>query len=148
MKLSTALAALLGPSPVSAPAEALVRALLVDEDVLIHLHEDPLGLELALSSTPGRVPWPLWPHTGTRPWWDSQPHPDHPQASSALRLDPDSRALHLIERWPRAALDAVTLCQQLQAHAQRHRAWRQCLAPAADERPPADGPFPWGVDFA
>jgi hypothetical protein len=122
---------LLGPAPQAVPdappQNPLVRTVLVEQDVVVHVHEDPRGERLALSSTPGRASWDDWPHESDQPCWDSRRHPDHEQAVSALRLDPGTRELHLIDIWPRAALDAVTLRQQLSAHAQRHRDWRERL---------------------
>ena len=135
------LVSLLGPPPEGTSADAWVRTLLVGGDVLLHLHEDPRGEELALSSTPGRVVWSAWPRHGLVPWWDSRPHPDHADATRALRLDPATRELHLIDRWPRHALDAVTLGQQLGTHAQLHRRWRSRLLRLAAS---ADAPeTPW-----
>lgn len=142
---------LIGPAPTSAgratPHDPLVRSLLVNNDVVVHVHEDPRGEQLALSSIPGKLSRTDWPHESDRPWWDSRHHPDHEQAVSALRLDPVTRELQLIDVWPRAALDAVTLAQQLQAHARRHRDWREqlrgdgvgsCPSPSPDTMPQHD----------
>lgn len=141
-----ALTALLGPDPDGATGPPGVRSLLVQGDVVVHLHESPAGDELALSSTPGQLSWALWPHHAEDPWWESRAHPQVPGARCALRLDPHSRSLHLIERWPRHALDPVALGSELLAHAQRHRAWRQRLRPpeAASAEPRAA----WRGDFA
>lgn len=120
------------PAPGSPPPDPLVRTLLVERDVVVHVHEDPRGEQLALSSTPGHMTFADWPLESDQPCWDSRCHPDHEEAICALRLTPGTRELHLVEYWPRAALDATTLGRQLAAHAQRHREWRERLRQGPD----------------
>ncbi|MDR6536912.1 hypothetical protein [Variovorax soli] len=144
----SAIESLLGPLP-EGNAGASVhapRTLLVGSDVLIHLQEDESREEVTLYSVPGSMQEVAWLAERTEAWVHVLPHPAHEQAACALIVNPATREVFLSDTWPRAALDLVTLGNELNAHAQRHRLWHCMLqvpddeggeGPASPERPNA-----------
>jgi hypothetical protein len=103
------------------------RTLLVDTDVLIHLQEDESREEVTLYSVPGSMQEVAWLSERTEAWSHVLPHPAHEQAVCVLTVNPETREVFLSATWPRAALDQVTLGQELNTHAERHRLWRRML---------------------
>lgn len=125
----SAIESLLGPDPgahAGQPART-PRTLLVDTDVLIHLQEDESREEVTLYSVPGSMQEVAWLSGRTEAWSHVLPHPAQEHAVCALTVDPETREVFLSETWPRAALDQVTLGQELNTHAERHRLWRRML---------------------
>jgi hypothetical protein len=125
----SAIESLLGhlPDGQAGPSLHTPRTLLVGSDVLIHLQEDESREEVTLYSVPGSMQEAAWLSERTEAWSHVLPHPAHEQAVCALTLNPATREVFLSETWPRAALDQVTLGQQLNTHAERHRLWRRML---------------------
>jgi hypothetical protein len=125
----SALESLLGhlPDGQAGPSLHTPRTLLVGSDVLIHLQEDESREEVTLYSVPGSMQEVAWLSERTEAWSHVLPHPAQEQAVCALIVNPETREVFLSETWPRAALDQVTLGQQLNAHAERHRLWRRML---------------------
>lgn len=125
----SAIESLLGPDPGAHAGEPAhtPRTLLVDTDVLIHLQEDESREEVTLYSVPGSMQEVAWLSECTDAWSHVLPHPAQEQAVCALTVNPETREVFLSETWPRAALDQVTLGQELNAHAERHRLWRRML---------------------
>jgi hypothetical protein len=125
----SAIESLLGPDPgvhTGQPART-PRTLLVDTDVLIHLQEDESREEVTLYSVPGSMQEVAWLSERTEAWSHVLPHPAQEQAVCALTVNPETREVFLSETWPRAALDLVTLGEQLNTHAERHRLWQRML---------------------
>ena len=125
----SAIDSLLGrlPDGPAGPSGHTPRTLLVGSDVLIHLQEDESREEVTLYSVPGSMQEVAWLSERTDAWSHVLSHPAHEQAVCALTVNPGTREVFLSETWPRAALDQVTLGQQLNAHAERHRLWRRML---------------------
>ncbi|KWT92124.1 hypothetical protein APY03_3038 [Variovorax sp. WDL1] len=121
------------PDGHAGPSAHSPRTLLVGSDVLIHLQEDESREEVTLYSVPGSMQEVAWLSGRIEAWSHVLPHPAHEQAVCALTVDPRTREVFLSETWPRAALDQVTLGQELNSHADRHRLWRRML------RLPQDG---------
>jgi hypothetical protein len=125
----SAIESLLGPDPgahAGQPART-PRTLLVGSDVLIHLQEDESREEVTLYSVPGSMQEVAWLSERTETWSHVLPHPAQEQAVCALTVNPETREVFLSATWPRAALDQVTLGQELNTHAERHRLWRRML---------------------
>ncbi|GAA4356996.1 hypothetical protein GCM10023165_50460 [Variovorax defluvii] len=120
----SAIESLLGPRPGPTTANPAPRTLLLGDDVLIHLHEDEHRETVVLYSVPGRADQATWLDELEESWSCVLRHPGHEEATAALIIEPSTRQVFLADSWPRAALDFVTLGQQLMAHAQRHRMWR------------------------
>lgn len=133
----SAIEALLGPRPGAHAAHHQLtqapRTLLVGSDVLIHLQEDESRGEVTLYSVPGYMQEGGWLSERTETWSHVLPHPEHEQVLCALVVEPGTREVFLAETWPRAALDQVTLGQQLNAHAERHRLWQRFLLLAHED---------------
>jgi hypothetical protein len=112
----SALESLLGhlPDGQAGPSLHTPRTLLVGSDVLIHLQEDESREEVTLYSVPGSMQEVAWLSERTEAWSHVLPHPAQEQAVCALIVNPET-------------LDQVTLGQQLNAHAERHRLWRRML---------------------
>lgn len=122
--------ALLGPAPeplAHDPHTGELRRLLLDDDVLVHLHDVHWHEQVALYSVPGRVPDAPGLAGRTQAWSHAVPLPDDARALAVLQVEPTTRELFLAEVWPRAALDATTLGQRLDKHLERHREWRNAL---------------------
>jgi len=122
--------ALLGPAPeplAHNPHIGELRHLLLDDDVLVHLHDVHRDEQIALYSVPGLVPDAPWLARHTQTWSHAVPLPDDERALAVLQVEPATRELFLAEVWPRAALDATTLGQRLDKHLMRHREWREAL---------------------
>lgn len=114
------------------PHAGRLRRLLLDDDVLVHLHDLHRQERVTIYSVPGRVPdvalaghTRTWSHAG--PLWDDQ------RALAVLQIEPATREVFLAEVWPRAALDASTLGQRLDEHLAWHREWREALDRANEE---------------
>lgn len=121
----SALDALLRPRPRSTPADHRHRSLLLDQDVRVHLLELPRLESVALCSAPAGLAPPAG--LSARAWSHALPLPADPRASAWLRVQPGSPWLLIGETWPRAALDACTFGQRLDAHLRHHRHWREQL---------------------
>ncbi|VTU20641.1 type III secretion system chaperone [Variovorax sp. RA8] len=125
----SAIESLLGPDPGAHAGEPArtPRTLLVDTDVLIHLQEDESREEVTLYSVPGSMQEVAWLSERTEAWSHVLPHPAQEQSVCTLTVNHETREVFLSETWPRAALDQVTLGEELNTHAERHRLWRRML---------------------
>lgn len=133
----SALDALLGPRPPFSPCGASARCLRIDEDVLIHLHETHRHERVAICSVPGCLPPARWLSGRSQPWSHAMRLPADHRAWVLLQVEPGSHRLLIAEIWPRAALDASTFGQRLDAHVEHHRRWRERLQRPATEPSPA-----------
>jgi hypothetical protein len=124
----SALELLLGP-PSARAAEVGVRTLQAHGGIHVHLQEDDTCENVILFSVAERF-------GPSRQWREEYPHPDHPEASAEMRLDPHDGKVYLVEIWPRHLMDKVSLPAAVQRHAERcaqARYWLQALREELEE---------------
>jgi hypothetical protein len=114
------------------PDDPRTVLLKLDDELLLRITESLDGQTLELAVAPGWVDWSgRAPEERTLQAEQADPH--RPEVQDGLCVLEDGLVV-LTRRWPRAALDAALLREEVMHCRALHRGWRPMLR----DRPPAD----------